>query len=86
MKPLLEVPLKGGYLYKDAPRMARLPGVPFRHHGLKGINSIAASRACLWRVFGAPYFIADGEPVWGGDRLCMLEHWLAHGSWDPALS
>lgn len=153
MKPLLEVPLKGDYLYKDAPRMARLLGVPFRHHGLKGINSVAASRAYLWirsrdaamakrfaqrifarlwvegrditspqasaeeatalgmdasallaalespeikqslkdavdsamarGVFGVPYFIADGEPIWGGDRLWMLEHWLAHGSWDP---
>ena len=154
MKPLLEVPLKGDYLYTDAPRMARLLGVPFRHHGLKGINSVAASRAYLWLksrdaaiakrfaqrmfarlwvegrditppqasadeaaelgvdtgellaalespgikqslkdavdaamargVFGVPYFIADGEPIWGGDRLWMLEHWLAHGSWDPA--
>lgn len=153
MKPLLEVPLKGDYLYKDAPRMARLLGVPFRHHGLKGINSVTASRAYLWLksrdaaiakrfaqrmfarlwvegrditppqasadeaaelgvdtgellaalespgikqslkdavdaamargVFGVPYFIADGEPIWGGDRLWMLEHWLAHGSWDP---
>ena len=31
-------------------------------------------------VFGAPFFIADGEPFWGSDRLWMLEHWLAHGS------
>ena len=154
MKPLLEVPLKGGYLYKDAPRVARLLGVPFRHHGLKGINSVAALRAYLWiksrdadlakrfaqriftrlwvesrditpaaacaeeasalgidadallaaietpevkqslkdavdgamarGVFGVPFFIADGEPIWGGDRLWMLEHWLEHGRWDPA--
>ena len=34
-------------------------------------------------VFGVPFFIADGEPIWGGDRLWMLEHWLRHGSWDP---
>ena len=27
-------------------------------------------------------FIVDGEPIWGGDRLWMLEHWLRHGSWD----
>ena len=154
MKPLLQTPLKGDYLYRDAPRVARLLGVPFRHHGLKGVNSLATSRAYLWLksrdaelarryaravfrtlwvesrditsaeiaadlgetlgvpraelvsaiesdeakqllktavdaavakgVFGVPYFIADGEPIWGGDRLWMLEHWLARGSWDPA--
>ncbi len=152
LKPLLETPLKGKYLYQDAPRMARLLGVPFRHHGLKGINSLAASRAylvlkgkdpelarrfaqaiyrTLWvegrditppevavgvgqtlgvsrdellasieseaakdalkasvdaaiakGVFGVPYFIVDEQPIWGSDRLWMLEHWLAHGSWD----
>jgi len=32
-------------------------------------------------VFGAPFFIADGEPFWGSDRLWMLEHWLTHGNW-----
>lgn len=154
MKPLLETPLKGEYLRRDAPRVARLLGVPFRYHGLKGVNSLAASRAYLWLkardselarrfakgiyaklwaeghditpaavavdvgeslgvartellaavesdevkqalknavdaaiakgVFGVPYFIADGEPIWGSDRLWMLEHWLAHGSWSPA--
>jgi 2-hydroxychromene-2-carboxylate isomerase len=35
-------------------------------------------------VFGVPFFIADGEPIWGGDRLWMLEHWLEHGSWDAS--
>ncbi len=154
LKPLLQTPLKGDYLYRDAPRVARLLGVPFRHHGLKGVNSLAASRAYLYLkgkdpelarrfakaiyrtlwvegrditppevaadvgetldaprqellaavesdaakealkssvdaaiakgVFGVPYFIVDDQPIWGSDRLWMLEHWLAHGSWDPA--
>jgi 2-hydroxychromene-2-carboxylate isomerase len=151
MKPLPETPLKGEYLRHDLPRMAKLLGVPIRYHGLKGINSLAASRAYLWLktrdaalakrfaqavyaslwvdakditspeavadiaarfgvdraavlaamlsedmkvalkeavdgaiakgVFGVPYFIVDGEPIWGGDRLWMVEHWLKHGSW-----
>jgi 2-hydroxychromene-2-carboxylate isomerase len=34
-------------------------------------------------VFGVPTFIVDGEPIWGVDRLWMLEHWLAHGDWSP---
>jgi 2-hydroxychromene-2-carboxylate isomerase len=33
-------------------------------------------------VFGAPYFIADGEPFWGVDRLGMLEQWLTYQRWD----
>ena len=32
-------------------------------------------------VFGSPYFIVDGEPFWGSDRLEQLERWLATGGW-----
>ena len=28
-------------------------------------------------VFGSPYFIVDGEPFWGNDRLEQLDAWLA---------
>jgi 2-hydroxychromene-2-carboxylate isomerase len=45
---------------------------------LKNAVDYAVSRG----VFGVPFFIADGEPFWGGDRLWMLEHWLEHGTWD----
>lgn len=154
LKPLTETPLKSDYIRHDKPRMAKLLGVPFADHGLKGINSINAARAFLWLkaqdeqlavrfahrvyrrlwvegrditaaqasaeeaqalgvdpftlmraivrsdakdqlknavqaaidrgVFGTPYFIADGEPIWGVDRLWMLEHWLRHHTWDRA--
>ena len=154
IKPLTETPVKSDYLRHDAPRMAKIYGVPFKYHGLGGINSLAACRAFLWiaredgdlalrfarriferlwvdglditpvedvaaeaaalgvdgrallntillpegkrplnvavdeaigrGVFGVPFFIADGEPIWGGDRLWMLEHWLTHKSWDGA--
>lgn len=33
------------------------------------------------KVFGSPYFIVDGEPFWGADRLDHLERWLATGGW-----
>lgn len=40
---------------------------------------------CVSRgVFGSPFFIVDGQPIWGVDRLWMLEHWLTHGHWRPA--
>jgi 2-hydroxychromene-2-carboxylate isomerase len=154
IKPLTETPLKSDYLRHDGQRMAKIYGVPFNYHGMKGINSLAACRAFLWLkdrdvelavrfarriferlwvdglditpaedvvaeaaalgvdgrellgvitsaegkqalneavdqaiakgVFGVPYFIADDEPIWGTDRLWMLEHWLKHGSWEGA--
>jgi len=30
-------------------------------------------------VFGAPYFMIDGEPFWGNDRKPQVEQWLASG-------
>jgi 2-hydroxychromene-2-carboxylate isomerase len=32
-------------------------------------------------VFGSPYFIVDGEPFWGCDRIEMLEQWVKRGGW-----
>lgn len=30
-------------------------------------------------VFGAPFFVVDGEPFWGNDRKQQIERWLASG-------
>jgi 2-hydroxychromene-2-carboxylate isomerase len=30
-------------------------------------------------VFGAPFFVLDGEPFWGNDRRPQIERWLAQG-------
>ena len=154
LKPLPETPLKGPYLKHDAVRLAEYFDVPFRYHGLAGINSLAALRAFavlkerdaglakalaqkiftrLWvrglnitaasdvaeeagdlgidapallrdietdharnllkqqvdaaierGVFGVPYFVVDGEPIWGVDRMWMVEHWARHHSWRHA--
>lgn len=32
-------------------------------------------------VFGSPWFVVDGEPFWGADRLPMLEEWISRGGW-----
>jgi 2-hydroxychromene-2-carboxylate isomerase len=32
-------------------------------------------------VFGSPYFIVDGEPFWGNDRIDELDRWLQTGGW-----
>ena len=31
-------------------------------------------------VFGAPFFIVDGERFWGNDRRGQIERWLQGGS------
>lgn len=30
-------------------------------------------------IFGAPFFVVDGEPFWGNDRKPQLERWLTSG-------
>ncbi len=32
-------------------------------------------------VFGSPYFIVEGEPFWGVDRMPMLQQWILRGGW-----
>lgn len=46
----------------------------------------AVRQAVQHKVFGAPFFIVDGEPFWGVDRLWMLERWLENGTWDQDQS
>ncbi|UEM21430.1 2-hydroxychromene-2-carboxylate isomerase [Skermanella mucosa] len=151
MKPVMEQPLRGDYLSHDAPRFARLLGVPLTMPAKVPLNGLAASRAYWWLegrdpakardlakavyhahwgegrdmttaeqvaeaaeplgiaaadlaagvqdpvvkdrlraetdeairrgVFGAPFFIVDGEAFWGADRLHHVEQWLARGGW-----
>jgi 2-hydroxychromene-2-carboxylate isomerase len=67
-----------------APAIAALPA-----DLLEGIESDAARSdlreavaASLARgVFGSPFFIVDGEPFWGSDRLELLDEWLTAGGW-----
>jgi 2-hydroxychromene-2-carboxylate isomerase len=33
------------------------------------------------QVFGSPFFIADGEPFWGWDRMPMMRQWIERGGW-----
>ena len=32
-------------------------------------------------VFGSPFFVVDGEPFWGVDRIPMVEDWISTGGW-----
>lgn len=42
---------------------------------LKEVNGAAIAAG----VFGAPFFIIDGELFWGNDRRAQIEHWLEKG-------
>ena len=42
---------------------------------LKQVNDDAIATG----IFGAPWFVVDGEPFWGNDRKVQIERWLAHG-------
>ena len=42
---------------------------------LKAANDAATAAG----VFGAPFFIIDGEPFWGNDRQAQIERWLSTG-------
>ena len=42
---------------------------------LKAANDGAIARG----VFGAPFFMIDGEPFWGNDRRAQIERWLEKG-------
>lgn len=41
----------------------------------------AVDAAIARGVFGVPYFFVDGQPLWGCDRLWMLDFRMAHGRW-----
>ncbi len=40
---------------------------------------LANQAALAAGVFGAPFFIVDGEPFWGNDRKAQIERWLSQG-------
>ena len=48
---------------------------------VKEALKIEVEQAIARKVFGSPYFIVDGEPFWGADRLDQVERWLATGGW-----
>jgi 2-hydroxychromene-2-carboxylate isomerase len=41
----------------------------------------AVDRSLALGVFGSPFFIVDGEPFFGLEKLPVVEEWLAAGGW-----
>ena len=48
---------------------------------IKGLLRTEVDAAIEKGVFGSPFFIADGEPFWGYDRMEDLGIWLDTGGW-----
>jgi 2-hydroxychromene-2-carboxylate isomerase len=62
-------------------------------HGIEADTAEAVWNDSVWKarlkrandeaiatgVFGAPFFVIDGEPFWGNDRRAQMERWLSTG-------
>lgn len=46
---------------------------------IKDALKVAVEEAMARGVFGSPFFIVDGEPFWGVDRMDQLERWFETG-------
>ena len=44
---------------------------------LKEVTDGAVERG----IFGSPFFMVDGEPFWGHDRMDEVERWIETGGW-----
>jgi len=59
----------------DAGQAEAAWSAPERKARLKAVNDAAIAAG----VFGAPFFVIDGEPFWGNDRRPQIERWLEKG-------
>ena len=55
---------------------AALEDPAVKERGRKEVDAAIAAG-----VFGSPYFVVDGEPFWGVDRMPMAEEWVRRGGW-----
>jgi len=61
----------------DAAALAAALDTPALKQALRARTEEAIARG----IFGSPFFIVDGEPFWGADRLPMIDEWLSRGGW-----
>lgn len=48
---------------------------------IKDRARVVSEEAVARGIFGSPFFVVDGEPFWGWDRLPMIEEWIRTGGW-----
>ncbi|OYW60040.1 MAG: 2-hydroxychromene-2-carboxylate isomerase [Rhizobiales bacterium 17-65-6] len=66
-----------GLLGFDTGDLAARAVAPEIKEKVRTLSEAAVARG----MFGSPFFIADGEPFWGWDRMAMMEQWVARGGW-----
>ncbi|WP_417771837.1 2-hydroxychromene-2-carboxylate isomerase [Stappia sp.] len=49
--------------------------------GLKARTREIGEGAVARGIFGSPFFVVDGEPFFGADRMAMMEDWIRRGGW-----
>ncbi len=54
---------------------------PLKGEAIKERMKAEVDNAMKAGVFGSPYFIVDGEPFWGVDRIPVMEEWIRTGGW-----
>ena len=64
-----------GSIGADAAAVNAAAAEPALKEALKQQVEAAVARG----IFGAPFFIVDGEPFWGNDRLPQVERWITTG-------
>jgi 2-hydroxychromene-2-carboxylate isomerase len=62
------------WVWKSAPARRRSPRPEIKERVKQETDAAIAQG-----MFGAPYFMVDGEPFWGADRLPQIEKWLQTG-------
>lgn len=67
----------GSELGLDGEALVRAAATPEAKTTLRARTDEALERG----IFGSPFFVVDGEPFWGSDRLAMLDEWLTRGGW-----
>lgn len=66
-----------GALGLDAAKVRAGVEAPEIKERARSLSEAAVQRG----IFGSPFFVVDGEPFWGWDRLPMLEDWIRSGGW-----
>ena len=61
----------------DADALAEALTDPTVKQRLFDVTAEARSRG----ICGSPWFVVDGEPFWGNDRLPEVDRWLETGGW-----
>ncbi|MBB3064373.1 2-hydroxychromene-2-carboxylate isomerase [Limibacillus halophilus] len=65
----------------DAGLDAAAMALALQDPAIKELLKAEVDKAIKKGVFGSPFFLVDGEPFWGHDRIAEVREWLRKGGW-----